>query len=330
MGQKVNPTVFRINSKNIVWDSHYFSNTKSESSYYLYQDLVIREALDKIFGSRGAVLVSCVIKRSSSELRVFIQFYATRAVASKGSLLKRLRIVKFRKKLWKKTKVRKNKTSLLQNNKENLKEKIYARANQNLYARKPALIFLQNTKLEKKLALILVRYTKVLKVTLFFKNIQNNLIFKVMRYGPYKTAAKKLRSYARSKGISYHEGMELFVLLSEKGNNAALLARFIAFKFRFMRRHNSLLTFLKRTLFIFEKIESSKWQGIKIVISGRFNNAPRAKSRIIQCGCLPLQSVNSKIDYHKTSVHTQAGTFGLKVWVSKKEFDKNVFTTEKN
>ena len=73
MGQKVNPVIFRINSKDIVWDSHYFARNQNESSYYLYQDLIIREALDKIFGKRGAVLISCILKRSSTEIKIFIQ-----------------------------------------------------------------------------------------------------------------------------------------------------------------------------------------------------------------------------------------------------------------
>jgi ribosomal protein S3 len=328
MGQKVNPVLFRINSKDIVWDSHYFANNQNESSYYLYQDLIIREALDKIFGKRGAVLISCILKRSSTEIKIFIQYYSTRAIQSKGLLLKRLRILKFRKRLWKKRYLRKPQILFIENKKQTLKQRILKKLNQNLCINKPKLKSLNSTSLEKKLGLILIRYTKSLKVTFSFTNIQNNVVSKVMRYAPYKTATKKLRGYSRS--LFYFEAMELFVLLSEKGNNAALLTRFIALKFRFMRKHNFFLTFLKRALFIFHKIKTSKWQGIKIIISGRLNRAPRAKSKIIQCGTLPLQGANSKVNYSKTHIYSPVGSFGLKVWVCEKEPVKNVFTTKEN
>jgi hypothetical protein len=70
-----------------------------------------------------------------------------------------------------------------------------------------------------------------------------------MRYAPYKTATKKLRGFSRS--LFYLEAMELFVLLSEKGNNASLLARFIALKFRFMRKHNFFFNFFKKNFVYF-------------------------------------------------------------------------------
>ena len=133
MGQKVNPVIFRINSKDIVWDSHYFARNQNESSYYLYQDLIIREALDKIFGKRGAVLISCILKRSSTEIKIFIQYYSTRAIQSKGLLLKRLRILKFRKRLWKKRYLRKPQILFIENKKQTLKQRILKKLNQFMY-----------------------------------------------------------------------------------------------------------------------------------------------------------------------------------------------------
>jgi ribosomal protein S3 len=316
MGQKVNPLVFRINSKDTVWNSQYFPVTNNESSHLLYQDLMVREALDKIFINRGAILDSCIIRRSATELKIFMQFYATKTVGNRSILPKHLRLRKSKMLLWRKA-VQKRNSNLIENSKEKFKQKVINHANQNLYVKKSASKSLGIKKLEQKLTSLLLKYTNTAKVSLSLKNIQNEILFKVMTYAPYKTAAKKLRSYSRS--VFYYEAIELFILLSEKGGNAKLLAMFIALKFRFMRRHNTFLTFLKRTLFVFNQIEASRWQGIKIKISGRFNNAPRAKGRIIQCGRLPLQSTNSKIDYYKTHIYTPVGAFGLKVWVCEKE-----------
>jgi len=56
--------------------------------------------------------------------------------------------------------------------------------------------------------------------------------------------------------------------------------------------------------------------GIKIITKGRFNKAPRAKNKLIQCGKFSLQSINSKINYYQWIAYTVNGTFGVKVWLS--------------
>ena len=94
-----------------------------------------------------------------------------------------------------------------------------------------------------------------------------------------------------------------------------------------IKRHNKFLTFLKRTVFLFMKLKVSDFQGLKIVIRGRFNNAPRSKKRLIQYGRIPLQTVDNEIDYHQTEAFTLSGVFGVKVWVCKKEKNYNVVTT---
>ena len=49
MGQKVNPLVFRIGSKNKLWNSQYLGNNTEESSYYFFQDLEIRKYIHRLF-----------------------------------------------------------------------------------------------------------------------------------------------------------------------------------------------------------------------------------------------------------------------------------------
>jgi ribosomal protein S3 len=55
---------------------------------------------------------------------------------------------------------------------------------------------------------------------------------------------------------------------------------------------------------------------IKIIIKGRFNKAPRAMNKVIQCAKSSLQSINSKINYYQSTAYTVNGTFGVKVWLS--------------
>ena len=62
----------------------------------------------------------------------------------------------------------------------------------------------------------------------------------------------------------------------------------------------------------------SKISGISIIISGRINGFPRAKKKQIRIGILPLQSINSEIDYFKETVYTDNGTLGLKILICNK------------
>ena len=71
-------------------------------------------------------------------------------------------------------------------------------------------------------------------------------------------------------------------------------------------------------MFVFNVLENCGFQGLKILISGRFNNAPRGSSRLIQYGRIPLQTVDVKIDYYQTEAFTPSGVFGVKVWICPK------------
>ena len=83
-----------------------------------------------------------------------------------------------------------------------------------------------------------------------------------------------------------------------------------------MKRHNYFLTFLKRALLLMISLKFSSIKGIKIKIKGRFNGAPRAKSRLIQVGEIPLQTLKSTVSYHCSTSFTSNGTFGVQLWVS--------------
>ena len=61
------------------------------------------------------------------------------------------------------------------------------------------------------------------------------------------------------------------------------------------------------------KSEISCFTGVKTIIKGRFNRAPRAKTDSIHFGKFSLQSFSSKINYCKSTAYIINGTFGVKV-----------------
>lgn len=110
----------------------------------------------------------------------------------------------------------------------------------------------------------------------------------------------------------------LFIVISER-NSAQLLSEIISvYLTKNKKKHNFLFFLLKKVITSILTVNFSKIKGIKIVVNGRFNGAPRAKQKNIILGVVPLQSLNAKISYHNSTAFTQNGTFGIKVWVCEK------------
>lgn len=67
-----------------------------------------------------------------------------------------------------------------------------------------------------------------------------------------------------------------------------------------------------------EKAMLSGAKGIKILVSGRINNASQARTQKDAEGPVPEQTLKANIDYaEETAASSDAGLFGVKVWVYK-------------
>ena len=75
MGQKANSNILRIHMGNHTWKSKYFEKTKEESSVLIFQDIEIRNFMDRFFTSNGLFLYKCNINRSSSNIVIFVSYF---------------------------------------------------------------------------------------------------------------------------------------------------------------------------------------------------------------------------------------------------------------
>jgi len=160
---------------------------------------------------------------------------------------------------------------------------------------------------------------KIHNCKIFYSN--NSLQLFISFYITEKTIYiinKNLTKYQKKLSIRFKR----FVNITKR-KSAKLLAEFISDQFKInqlktdqmaiSRKDNYFLGFLKQTIKLLINAEVSGLTGIKIVIKGRFNRAPRAKSVTIQFGKFSLQSFDSKIDYFQSTAYTINGTFGVKV-----------------
>jgi small subunit ribosomal protein S3 len=97
-----------------------------------------------------------------------------------------------------------------------------------------------------------------------------------------------------------------------------LLAKFIAFQLKKIKRQKFFLSFLKQSLTILLNSDLSKIKGVKILIKGRLNGVPRAKQKIMVVGDVPAQSISAKLDYSQITIHNSNGSYGIQVWVVEK------------
>jgi len=110
---------------------------------------------------------------------------------------------------------------------------------------------------------------------------------------------------------------KLYLILATQTNLAELLGSYITEQIKITKQHNFFFNSLKKSLTLLIKQKFSKIKGIKILIKGRLNNAPRSRTRIIKIGKIPIITENVVMDYSEsTSFKNSNGTIGVKIWIN--------------
>jgi ribosomal protein S3 len=346
MGQKTNPNILRI-SKTCNWKSKYTEKKPSEFSLYVNHDIEIQKFVVKFFKDSGLTVQSCNLNYSNDILNLYITYHQnfdSLFLITKINKAQKINFVKnkygvnnnrstflkniknyheyesvYYKKILTKTTCKflsKKNTPLMKRLKllNYYKKYLQLKNNYNVYE------ITSNPFLSKLFEGISLFLNKTIKVNLILrplnKDIQRNLTKK--QHTLLKKKLVKLRKYQKNE--FFKEGVNLAFLSTNSRNSADLIANFISTNLRKLKRHNFFLKFIKSTFTTFiSKTFSSKIYGIKIKVKGRFNGAPRAKSRMINIGKdMPVLTLKSKINYSETTAYTLNGTFGVKVWVYEK------------
>ena len=132
---------------------------------------------------------------------------------------------------------------------------------------------------------------------------------------------KKIRMLQRFKFTPFFkEGWELLFHVTFNSNSARLLSTFIAEQLKMLKikQLNFFFAFIKRTLTVLISSNLSKLKGVKVIVKGRLSKNIRAKHRILTVGDVAVQTLDSNIDYHQTTIHNANGSYGIKVWIVEK------------
>lgn len=123
--------------------------------------------------------------------------------------------------------------------------------------------------------------------------------------------------------INFHnkfifEIKKLYLVLATQKNTANLLSLFISQYLKTTKRHNFFINKITQSLKSLTEQKHSKISGLKVVLKGRLNNAPRSRNKVIQIGKIPLITQNINLDYAESVSFTKNGTLGVKVWINQK------------
>jgi len=343
MGQKLNPTIFRL-GVNKIWKTEFIEKKNRELPLYVFKDLEIKNYIGRVFETNGIIIHDYKQHYNASTLNLYISYFVTSDfVLDNKKNYDQLTIKSVSRGshvIYKK--IRKNTFSYGVSSDETISHLLFKNSFK-FYTIK------QYLKLNYHSQLFPQSFSANLgeiQKNKYFKSSSNKIkihlegflvqIFKVLNsfMGPslniivnfcctnkdvqfYKsTQILPFISFQKFKNTSlFKEGMELLFNVAYNVNSANLLAKFIAFQLKKVKRHKFFLAFLKQTLSILLASSLAKIKGVKIIVKGRLNGVPRAKHKIIVIGDVSVQTISTKLDYSQVATHNSNGSYGIKVWV---------------
>lgn len=338
MGQKTNSNIFRLGAGSNEWDAKYFEKSKEESTLYAHQNLQIQSYLKQFLKKSGLTLQNCRLHFNGTNLYVYISYYNTMKsffLINKSMPNRGIKFNNQSRKVIRRNDTTKNvlkmssfsKYSNAENNKKKPNShravktkrlKILSQYKKSLFQNdyKTVDVLNKNSFLEQILESLSLFTGKKFHVFLTLQNLNKGASVKLSdeEQNFLKNKILFFKRYSRNK--FFKESLNVILIMTKTKNSAKLFSYFLAGQFSSQKRHNHFLIFLKRILTLFIGAKFSNLKGIKIIINGRFNGAPRSKSRLMLIGNIPIQTINDRIDYYQTTSYTKNGTFGIKVWLS--------------
>lgn len=325
MGQKTNPNIFRL-GVNKKWKTEFFEKKTKEFAHFTFVDLEIKSFIERFLNIYGLILHDYKIHHTNSVLTIYISYAITPEFKfnqiKQNKKLKLVGRVKKQHFLYLNTEQKiKNKNSIkskiksyLDGNKKNHKDL----TQKYTFVKTVKQNNLNNLKIENKIQKFLknLELFKNNNVLINFKCINKNFNLTLKQK---KSLKKKIMSLQKFRYTSFFKtGINLIFLSVYNSKSSKLLIKFIEMQLKTIKRQKFFMSFLKKTLTLFLNSNFSKIKGVRIKIKGRSNRVPRAKQKILNVGEIPLQSIDSIVDYSETTIQTSNGSLGLKVWVVEK------------
>lgn len=332
MGQKINPNIYRLGISK-TWKTAYYENYSKELPLYMYKDSNFLQFIDRYLINSNIIIHDLNYHFNNSTFILYTSYFVSPLFRFNVNNNKQLKdILVLLNKQSKKKKSVKNDFKIIPQNNNNFtrsltlrnfkdyKKKLYI-ARSSLNSVDSRLLSAKNNKIKSltKNNRFLMKLNHILnlflgsnaKVLLCFNCINKD--FSYLK-NLSKNQIKILKRFNRLP--VFKESIELFLYIISNKKSSNLLAKFLSQQFQKTKRQNFFLKFIRQMLAVLLRASFSRYKGIKIMVSGRLNGAPRAKHKIITIGDVSVTSINKKIDYTQTFCHNSNGSYGIKVWMA--------------
>lgn len=161
----------------------------------------------------------------------------------------------------------------------------------------------------------------------------NKIIFRAKRldYSLNKNLYNKIKKESLKVGLSRfqkHKSIQdllIIVALLINGINikASLIGFVLAKHFSWLtkKQQKSFLVFLRnffKTVYLIDNQEKKILNGIKLFVTGRISGKAQASTFNSLAGSIKIQTLSTNVDYALNTSFSKLGTFGWKIWISKK------------
>lgn len=197
---------------------------------------------------------------------------------------------------------------------------------------------LKKKKISLKLKKKSCNYNKIINLFNNLKFFKNNLIiFTFINLNIYLKKKKKqifiLFKYLKKSALLlfprrfnfFLDFIQLSILFLENKIEIKFFITIISEIFRILQKkmHSKFFIFINKYFHYlvsnpFKSLSTSNLLGIKFCINGKLKGKPRSNNYMFVAGTVPIQSVNTSIDYSKAHAFTIYGVFGIKIWVFRK------------
>lgn len=342
MGQKINPNIFRL-GVNKTWKTKFFEKKNQELPLYTFKDLEIKSYIERFLALQGIILHDYKQHYSNATLNLYISYFVTSEFNIRKPELANLTLVNKsgnKKPIKGDSSNRRSFNTNLNNiNSKKLNEqadfykmKKYLKLNhyndlQKLTSFKTRELNNERLNLNSifsKNGLTMNIFEQFFKVLSLFTNNRLSIVInfccinKDLNFLKFSQTKKFILLQKFRNSLFLKEGIELLFHVVYNKNSANLLAKFIAFQIKKIKRQKFFFSFIKQALTILIDSRFAKVKGVKIIVKGRLNGVPRAKHKIITVGDVPVQSLNKSLDYSQVTTHNSNGSYGIKVWIIEK------------
>ena len=322
MGQKISSTLYRLgeDSSKIKWDFHQTEKNVKETSDYFIKSLYIKTFIVRFFRMHGLLVSQCNLSYCSTVLNIYVSFFIMLESISLIEHRNRLSKIKtkgsYSLKYKKKTRTNKGKFLTL---KVPPRKRFHGIACKKLVFNKlkwkKKKILFQNCFITKLLTCLNLFREGNTHCKVIFQNLGKGLSVRLKNVQSkiFRETILKLRMYSRFP--FFKEVINLYIILILKVNTSRLFAEFIALQLCLLKKHNTFITFLKRSLILILSSKLARVKGLKLNLKGRLNGASRARTKNIIIGKVPLQTLDQEVDHSCATAYTTNGTIGVKVWI---------------